>query len=508
MSTTAKWDGRGYQRIRSASHSGSELDVQFEDGSRVRVDSQRVLPPDTGLAQWDAMVVSPYEIIVPTVDGEVEVPWSTIRVLTDKGFGTYLAEAAEDEARQIGLRLKELRTSRNLSSKDVAERAGITPQSLSRIEHGRHDVVFTTLQRLLTAMGFTLKDLTVTPRRSVSVASLLKRLATVGIDRDLVLRRLVPEPEGGQITGSTDSADPGTLVDQIARSVSRVFNWSVPAILGTEPLWLDPALIPATKFKVKGRVNELRAIAYTCYAHCLALLVLEAVPEIQPRPIPDDADALRRAVTTQYGSLSFEHVLHFAWDCGIAVLPLRDPGGFHGACWRIAGRHAIVLNQQTDSQARWLYDLLHELKHVASHLREDRSVIIESAEISLAPDKDADEEWEANTYASDVILSNRSKELENTCVAMAHGSVEQLKGAVQRVAVMEHVPVDVLANHLAFRLAQQGIGWWGAANNLQVTDPPPWQTARDVLMRRLDLDRLNSRDRNLLLRALSDQDEV
>jgi hypothetical protein len=41
-------------------------------------------------------------------------------------------------------------------------RAGIHPQSLSRIEHGQHDVVFTTLRRVLAAMGCSLRDLAVT----------------------------------------------------------------------------------------------------------------------------------------------------------------------------------------------------------------------------------------------------------------------------------------------------------------------------------------------------------
>lgn len=60
-----------------------------------------------------------------------------------------------------GTRIRTLRQRRGLMSKDLAERAGITPQSLSRIENGKHDVVFKTLQKLLSAMGYELKDLSV-----------------------------------------------------------------------------------------------------------------------------------------------------------------------------------------------------------------------------------------------------------------------------------------------------------------------------------------------------------
>lgn len=510
MSATTRWDVREYQRIASVSRHGDELVVQFEDGSRVNVDAQRILPADTRLAQWDAMTFNPYEIVVPTLGGEVEVPWSIIRVLTDKEYSAYLAGAAEEEARQIGLRIKELRTNRNLSSKELAERASITPQSLSRIEHGRHDVVFTTLQRLLAAMGYTLKDLAVAPRRPASVTALLRRLASVGIDRDLVLFRLLPEWARNQATGHTGVDDEETVIEQIARGVSRVFNWSVPAILGNEPLQFDPALIPTTRFKVRGRVNELRATAYTFYAHFLALTVLEAMPRLEPRPVPADPDELRQEVIAKYGSLDFEHLLRFAWDCGIPVIPLRDPGMFHGACWRVSGRSIVVLKQMTDSQARWLYDLLHELKHVASHLSDERPAVIESAEISPILDqyKVSDEEWEASEFASEVVLFGRAEELAKECVVMAQGSVEQLKRAVQRVAAVEHVPADALANYLAFRLMSGNkINWWGAANNLQVTDPPPWQTARDLLLERVELERLNIQDRDLLLRALSEPEE-
>ena len=164
MSVAAPWGLRGYQRIASASRDGDELVVCFEDGSLARVEAQRVLPPDTRGADWDAMAVGPYEIAVPTPDGQVEVPWSTIRALTDKAYAAHLAAAAVEEAREIGRRIKRLREGRHLSSKELAERAGLAPQSLSRIEHGRHDVTFTTLRPILAAMGCSLKDLAMPPR--------------------------------------------------------------------------------------------------------------------------------------------------------------------------------------------------------------------------------------------------------------------------------------------------------------------------------------------------------
>jgi DNA-binding Xre family transcriptional regulator len=89
----------------------------------------------------------------------LDIPGLTIRALTDPEFSAHLARAAAEQARHVGKRLRELRIARGLSAKSVAQRAGLAPQSLSRIELGQHDVVFTTLQKILGAMGCSLSDL-------------------------------------------------------------------------------------------------------------------------------------------------------------------------------------------------------------------------------------------------------------------------------------------------------------------------------------------------------------
>jgi DNA-binding XRE family transcriptional regulator len=165
------WDRADYQRIASVERQGDQLVVGSEDGSRASVHARRVLPPNTRDVDWDKLDFNSYEIIISTAQGQIELPWSTVRILTDKEYGAHLAAAAEEQAKRIGLRIKELRQSRRLTSKELAERAGITPQSLSRIEHGRHDVVLTTLQRILAAMRYSLRDLVADPGSSVSAAS-------------------------------------------------------------------------------------------------------------------------------------------------------------------------------------------------------------------------------------------------------------------------------------------------------------------------------------------------
>ncbi len=154
------WKDEKYYRIASAALQADKLLVRFEDGTSVELDPQRVLPSVTA-ASWRDMSFNNYEIIVPTAVERHEISGSSLRALTDREYGIHLATVAEEQARYIGRRIKELREERGISSKELAGRAGISPQSLSRIEHGRHDVVFTTLRRILAAMGSSLKDLVV-----------------------------------------------------------------------------------------------------------------------------------------------------------------------------------------------------------------------------------------------------------------------------------------------------------------------------------------------------------
>lgn len=504
--TNPSWTRKGYQRIADARYDAGDLILRFEDGSSATVKAGSLLPSGTSDADWAAMTSDPYEISVPTAAGPVEIPWSTIRALTDSEYSAHLANVAEEQARQIGLRIRELREQRHLSNKELASRAGISPQSLSRIEHGHHDVVFTTLQRILAAMGCRLQDLTVEPRRPVELSAVLRRLAQVGLDPEFVRHRLRPHPLLAAAE-RIDSESDGNAAMRLLHTVSRVFDWSIPAILGSDPLVLDSGIAQVGRFKRYGRAEQAHASAYTVYAHYLALLLSQAVESSKQVALSGDPQVVRQEVTSRYGSLRFEHLVRFAWDSGVPVLPLHDPGAFHGACWRINGRPVIVLKHSTDSQSIWSFDLGHEWKHAADHITETHPTVIEDEELSpILPTTAPNEEKEASAFAGCLLLFGRAEELAEQCVATARGSVELLKSAVQRVAEKEHVAVDTLANYLAFRLSKQGINWWGAANNLQVTEPPPWQIAQDVMLEYVDLNRLQDDDRALLLTALLDQD--
>jgi Zn-dependent peptidase ImmA (M78 family) len=197
-------------------------------------------------------------------------------------------------------------------------------------------------------------------------------------------------------------------------------------------------------------------------------------------------------------------VLKYAWDQGVPVLPLRDSGAFHGACWRVEGRNVIALKQVTASQSRWAFDLLHELWEATQEPDNADHTVVETAEPLANTD---DDEVEANAFAGDVLLNGRAEELAAACAKAAGMSVERLKSVVPQVARRANVPPDALANYMAFRLTLDHVNWWGAANSLQEKGPSPFSVAREVLMKRINFGSLNRIDANLLLMALSDSDQ-
>ncbi|MGD9892026.1 MAG: helix-turn-helix domain-containing protein [Dehalococcoidia bacterium] len=153
------WDNLAYHRMSNVRIDNDTLVVVFEDGDRVTVPAGRLMPFDAGVPAWDALTWDPYEIQVPTSHGTVAVAWSTVRLLTDRDYATFVAAEARDYAVRMGARIRALRKARGLSSKELAQRAGIAPNSLSRIELGRYDVTLTALGSLVAAMGYSYADL-------------------------------------------------------------------------------------------------------------------------------------------------------------------------------------------------------------------------------------------------------------------------------------------------------------------------------------------------------------
>lgn len=406
--------------------------------------------------------------------------------------------------------LVQARIAAGFSQKVLADRLGLKEQQIQRYEASDYaGVSISRLQDVCQALGLNVHEELFLPTPAFSPSKLFQRLNEIGLEKDFVLKRFVPASMA-HTTKSGQHAEPASLAFHATTVASHIFGWTPAAILGTDRLWLDQGVLGAARFKLTAQAEEKKLSAYTIYAHYLALQLLSVIVDLPNKPIPTDPQQFRLQVLGAYGSLTFTNVLRYIWQLGIPVLPLNDPGAFHGACWRVNGRNVIVLKQQTRSLARWLFDLLHETSHAATDPADLERTVMESPEISEER-RDSPEEQTASRFAGDVLLDGRAEEIAEKCVqatkrSRGPGSLQLLKSVVPAIASQEGVSTPALANYLAFRLSLQGENWWGAATNLQPQDENPWQQARDVLLEHINITRLKGIDRELLLLALSDKE--
>jgi transcriptional regulator with XRE-family HTH domain len=422
--------------------------------------------------------------------------WPVLEVESFEGFADALVRA---------------RIAVGLSQKELAGRLGLKEQQIQKYEAtGYSGASLARMTEIVNALGVKVRKEVFLPPKPDARDALLRGLAEIGFDRKFIERRLFPNQDPAD-KGKRALGDDG-FVFQAATRAGRILGVSTATLLDPEPL-IGNRLLAATKFKVPAGANGHRLTAYTFYAHYLALLILEATSHLPTKPILTDPKKVRAAILAAHGDIDFASVLRFIWDHGVPVLPLDDPGAFHGACWRADGRNVIALKRRTPLFARWLQLALHELYHAGEEPDNPEFSVIEETD---TPDvrRDSKEEKRANRFAAEVVLDGRAEELVHLCVTRSKprgrsnesGQVELLKKVVPEVAEEAGVPADGLAEYLAYRLTHQGINWWGTATNLQKCNGNPWRVARDIALEKIDFSRLNPTDKELLVLALTEME--
>ncbi len=381
------------------------------------------------------------------------------------------------------------RIAAGLTQRDLGERLGMKEQQVQRYE--ADDWGAASLRRLIEvadAVGLRLNGHAPDLAAAIDERRMYRGLAAQGLDRDFIGRRLRPKTDN-------DVADVVSLTVRL----NRIYHWPPSAVVRGEVDQPQPTLALASSFKLPKRHDAAKTRAYTVYSQYLALLTLDATPHLQPSPLPTNASQFRSLVLDTFGTMNYDSILETAWNQGVAVLPLADPGSFHAVLWRAHGRNVIILKQQNRSRSRWAFDLLHELRHGEEEPDQKTYAVIDD-------DTGVDRKSEivANRFAGNVLLDGRAEELAEIAVEAAGNSVERLKAVVPRVAADHDVNVADLANYLAYRLSTQGLSWWGTANNLQGGGADPWQHTRRRFLAECDLTRLAPLDRDLLLQALED----
>lgn len=390
-----------------------------------------------------------------------------------------------------------------LSQKGLAGRLGLKEQQIQRYEAERYaSASYQRLREIADALGVRIKNEILLPVAPNSFGGLLNKLRQVGLDRDFLLSRLLPSPDAARASGEVGGdEDDYALTSKAGVVLKRVFGWTHDNVFGAEALVAPRFAAAEARFKMPANRARTTTSLYAAYANYLAVVALKGARSLSTSELPTDAEAMRRCILDRYETIDLRSALHTAWDFGVVVLPLRDRGSFHGACWRYDSRNAVVLKQTSKHEARWLFDLLHELFHASQRPEADTLEVIEADETS-AERRNSDEEIAASRFAGEVVLDGKAETLAQACVQAARNSVERLKSVVPTIAAENDVSVSALANYLAFRLSWQGVNWWGAAANLQSDGGDPWTIARDVFVERFPYDIDNELDRQLLDRAL------
>ncbi len=392
-----------------------------------------------------------------------------------------------------------------LSQRALAQRLNLKEQQIQRYEAERYaSASYQRLCQVARALELRIENEILLPVVPDSFKGFLAKVSQVGLGRDFVVERLLCSADAAIADGEVpDQWNDQRLTAKAAAALERVFGWRRDDIFGAQALPAPMTAAAAARFKMPKRRDEGAAGLFATYANHLAVVAIRGMAGYPIESIPTDPGEMRKKILARgEGRDDLRTVLHTVWDLGVVVLPLRGTGTFHGACWRYEGRNAIVLKQTSRHEARWTFDLLHEVFHAAQRPDEQAFELVE-AEATSSERRESDEEIAASQFAGDVMLDGKANELAEDCVAQANNMIPRLQRVVRRVAKKRGVSVGALANYLAFRLSRQGLDWWGAAAKLQREDEDPWTVARDVFFERYPYHIEDEIDRSLLDRALN-----
>jgi transcriptional regulator with XRE-family HTH domain/Zn-dependent peptidase ImmA (M78 family) len=433
------------------------------------------------------------EAQIDAIRGQLETLLAEIKEYEDLRSGkTSVIEL--DSLAELPDGLIRARIAAGLTQKHLAERLGLREQQIQRYEASRYEgAAFSRIVDIADAIGLKIrKQLEVL--KTDSSEAVLERLRSIGLGNDFIRRRIAPD----------------LIVDEngtreIVTRVCSVFGWSPDALFGSgtiDPVQLGGA---TARFKMpKGR-DARSAMIYSAYAYRLATICARAMGNYPRKNVPTDWRQFRAQLVENYGSVDFKSALSFAWDLGVVVLPLNDGGTFHGACWRIDGVNVVVLKQALRYPARWLFDLLHELRHAGEVPEADEFEVIEASETSDER-RNSREEQEASWFAGQIALEGRAEDLVKESLVIAENDLRRMKRAVETVSARRHVSASQLANYIAFRLSLQGENWWGVAANIQDKSFDPLAHARDVFFERFAFNDVSQTNSELLSLALHDED--
>jgi transcriptional regulator with XRE-family HTH domain/Zn-dependent peptidase ImmA (M78 family) len=442
-----RWSEKGYADVVAADGMGAEFEVDFDNGDTVVLAAGLFGVPDVVEARPDEDGLG---VVLRGAAQEVVVSWSQLRAAADPEFAHELRRRDAEEARRVGLRLRALREDRNLNQRDVAGLVGMTPPQLSKIESGSFDLRISTVQSLLRAMGASLGDITGPDVPEVSRKVVEQRGEKAGIPRDIVRQLLAGAPRRAT-----------------AAVMYRAFGWDLTDLAaGRTP---EFALQGAVAFKTTRKGEDPSSLPAAHLGQTIADITRKCFQGGAFHGLPTDPATVHRQTQDAHGRVTLRSLTQWLWQQGVPVVPLAGRGGFAAAVWNSRRPPVIVIKETRELAVFWLFDLAHEVAHLAlGHVGDSGIVDVESP----APYAGADQSEKAADEFALALLLPGHRNLLSEVRREARGSHLRFKGAVASIAASANVSAGLLGMIAAYELTEVGEykDRWGSSTNLARTD--------------------------------------
>ncbi len=136
----------------------SSVRVRFADGRESIVPMADIMKRHRRLPTAVALD-SPYQLTVRFGRGAHIFPWDWVRMYGDPAF---VERAIREDRRSLawlGKRLHALRVSASFTQESLAEASGIARSTIARLEAGKHDPGFATLEKIARPLGISLAEI-------------------------------------------------------------------------------------------------------------------------------------------------------------------------------------------------------------------------------------------------------------------------------------------------------------------------------------------------------------
>jgi transcriptional regulator with XRE-family HTH domain/Zn-dependent peptidase ImmA (M78 family) len=477
--TTAPWSEEGYADIVAAARFGSDFEVEFANGDVVLLAASRF--GVTGDFEVESDAEDGLSVRVVRRSGPpVMLTWTQIRSAADPAFALELRRRETEEARRIGLRLRALREDKHLNQRDVANLVGMSAPQLSKIESGSLDLRVSTVQSLLRAMGASISDIAGPDAPEVSQKAVIKSAEKAGVPREVVSSLLTAAPR-----------------NVVVRLIERAFGWHIDQLVaGQLP---KPPMPAGVAFKATRKGKDPTNSPLVLLGRTIADIVRNAAADSSKfQGLPSMGRTVNMEARDETGQVTLVSLATWAWKMGVAVVPMAGRGDFSAAVWNGSAPPVIVLKESRELAVYWLFDLAHEVAHLAlGHVGQTGLVDVEPP--TLRGDSRDSTEQAANAFALEILLPNH-EDLLREVRREARGSHLRFKGAVATVADAARVSPGMLGMIAAYALTEVGQDKdrWGSATNLARRDGPGRDQVQEVAQRFLSPKQLGPLDAVLI----------